>query len=140
MEWSKAALVWVLRGWRGDAMSSGFNSAVILGRRIATPERIQTKSGSVMLKATLEVSTYRRSADGSGEEQTTKLPVTLFGKLATTFEQYVEVGPTARIGSLPQLRGRFKPSNDPGRVSQEILTHRSIIWANLRNSLFERSK
>jgi single-stranded DNA-binding protein len=85
----------------GVAMSSGFNQAIVMGRLVAPPERIQTKSGSLMLKATLEVSTYRRGADGAGDEQTTRVPAILFSKIAKTLEKYVEVG------HLVQLVGRL---------------------------------
>jgi single-stranded DNA-binding protein len=82
-------------------MSAGFNQVVIMGRLIAPPERIATKSGSVMIKVTLEVATFRRGTDGINQEQITKVPATLFGKLAETFEAYVEPG------HLVQLAGRL---------------------------------
>jgi single-stranded DNA-binding protein len=90
-------------------MSSGFNQAIVMGRLIAPAESIPTKSGSIMLKATLEVSTFRRGADGTNEEQITKLPVTIFGKLATTFAQYVD------IGHLVQVVGRLDGYERPGK-------------------------
>jgi single-stranded DNA-binding protein len=85
----------------GVGMSAGFNQVVTMGRLIAPPERISTKSGSLMIKATLEFSSYRRGADGVNEEQVTRLAATLFGKLAETFEKYVE------LGHLVQLVGRL---------------------------------
>jgi single-stranded DNA-binding protein len=90
-------------------MSSGFNQAIVMGRLSAPAESIPTKSGSIMLKATLEVSTFRHVADGANEEQVTKLPVTIFGKLASTFAQYVDVG------HLVQVVGRLDGYERPGK-------------------------
>jgi single-stranded DNA-binding protein len=87
--------------------ASGFNQVIVLGRLVSAPEQIQTKSGSLMIKATLEVSTYRRNADGQGEEIVTRIPAVMFGKLAENFERFVE------IGHLAQLIGKLDVMSEP---------------------------
>jgi single-stranded DNA-binding protein len=89
-------------------MSAGLNQAIVMGKLLAAPEHISTKTGSVMLKATLEVSTHRRNADGKNEEQTSRVPITLFGKTATIFEQYVSPGDLVQV--LGRLDGFERPA------------------------------
>jgi single-stranded DNA-binding protein len=132
----------------GHVMSAGFNQAIVLGRLVANPERIATKSGSVMLKAIIEVSTYRRSADGKGEEQTTKVPCTLFGKQAETFEKYVEIGHFVQL--VGRLDGYERKSQTTGEkwltpsfvVEQLILlpNGRTTSFAALRNAAVSKSQ
>jgi len=97
-------------------MSAGFNQAIILGKLVEAPETIPTKSGALMLKAVLEVTTYRRGADGSGEEQATRVPATLFGKSAELFQTYVEPG------HLVQLVGRLEGYERKSRSGDSWLT------------------
>ena len=97
-------------------MSTGFNQVIVLGRLTAEPERIATKSGSVMLKATLEVITYRRGTDGKGEEIQARVPATLFGKLAEMFESYVAPG------QLVQVIGRLDAFEKQGKDGKAWLT------------------
>jgi single-stranded DNA-binding protein len=96
--------------------AAGYNSTVVLGRLISPPERINTRSGAVMIKATLEVTTYRRGSDGQGEEQTTRVPATLFGKTAELFETYVEPG------HLVQLVGRLDGYERKSKTGDPWLT------------------
>jgi single stranded DNA-binding protein len=102
-------------------MSAGFNQAIILGRLTASPEHIQTKSGSLMIKAILEVSTYRRSAEGQGEEQVTRIPCTIFGKTAETFERYVQIGDSC------QLAGRLDGFERKGTTGQKWVTINFVV-------------
>jgi single-strand DNA-binding protein len=73
-------------------MSTGFNQSVLLGRLVAEPEQLKTKSGSLFIKATIAVSVYRKGQDGSGEEHTSFIPATMFGKTAELFLKYVGKG------------------------------------------------
>jgi len=113
--------------------ASGFNQAIIMGRLITPPDRIATKSGSAMMRATLEVTTVRRGSNGTYEEQVTRVPATLFGKTAETFEKYVEPG------HLVQLVGRLdgferKSSNGATWLTTNFVVEQLILLPNVKRA------
>jgi single-strand DNA-binding protein len=71
---------------------SGYNSAVILGRLTGPPEQLTTKAGRLFLKATVAASVYQKKGDGTSEERTSFVPVTIFGRTAETFLKFVHKG------------------------------------------------
>jgi single-strand DNA-binding protein len=73
-------------------MSAGYNNVVLLGRLVAPPDQLKTKAGKLFIKATIAASVYRKAADGTGEEHTSFLPATMFGKTAELFLKYVQKG------------------------------------------------
>jgi single-strand DNA-binding protein len=73
-------------------MSAGFNQSTLLGRLWAPPEELKTKGGKLFIKATISVSVHRKNSDGIGEEHTSFVPATMFGKTAELFLKYVEKG------------------------------------------------
>jgi single-strand DNA-binding protein len=77
-------------------MSTGFNHATLLGRLCAPPEEFKTKAGKVFIKATIAVSVHRRN-EGIGEEHTSYIPATAFGKTAELFLKYVQKGDMVRL-------------------------------------------
>src|SRR5690349_23957387 len=79
---------------------SGFNQAILLGRLETQPEVLTSKSGKAY-KAVISVTTYRKNAEGSGEEFRTNVPVTLFGRQAEVFQKRV------RPGDMIHLTGRL---------------------------------
>jgi single-stranded DNA-binding protein len=42
---------------------SGFNQVILLGRLVAPPEELKTKSGKLFLRAVIATNVYSRSAD-----------------------------------------------------------------------------
>jgi single-strand DNA-binding protein len=80
---------------------SGFNQAILLGRLVSPPEQLKTKNGKLFLRAVIVTDVYSRSADGSSEERTSFVPVTIFGKPAEVFLKY------AGKGDLVHLVGRL---------------------------------
>ena len=82
-------------------MTSGYNCATIHGRFVGTPEEGKTKSGDLYLRATISLSTYRRTSAGQGEEVNTLVLVQILGKTAELFAKYV------KKGQLVYLAGRL---------------------------------
>jgi single-strand DNA-binding protein len=64
----------------------------LLGRLCAPPEELKTKNGKWFIKATIAVSIHRKTTEGIGEEHTSFLPATMFGKTAELFLKYVQKG------------------------------------------------
>jgi single-strand DNA-binding protein len=77
---------------RGGIVSAGYNQTVLLGRLCSPPEKLKTKGGKLFIKAVIAVSVHRKSADGIGEEHTSFIPATMFGKTAELFRKYVAKG------------------------------------------------
>jgi single-stranded DNA-binding protein len=102
-------------------MGAGLNLVVLLGRRLGAIETIATKTGSRMIKAVIEATSYRRGADGAGEEVKTNVPATLFGKTAELFESYVEPG------HLVQLIGRLDGFEKKGKDGASWLTLSFVV-------------
>ncbi len=63
-------------------MGAGFNQAVILGRLAASAEMLTSKSGKQYVQATIAVTVYWQVEDGKGEERTSFITVTIFGRQA----------------------------------------------------------
>jgi len=82
-------------------MSAGYNQATLLGRLCAAPEELKTKNGKLFIKATIAVSVHRKNPDGIGEEHTSFVPTTIFGKTAELFLKYV------KKGDMVHLAGRL---------------------------------
>jgi single-strand DNA-binding protein len=80
---------------------SGFNQATLLGRLVAPPEELTTKSGKLFIKATIAASVYQKNSDGTSEERTNFVPVTVFGRTAEVFLKHVYKGDMVHlVGSL----------------------------------------
>jgi single-strand DNA-binding protein len=73
-------------------MSSGFNQAILLGRLAAPPEELKSKSGKSYVRAVVAVTVYQKSSEGIGEERTSFIPVTIFGRQGEIFSKYVQKG------------------------------------------------
>jgi single-strand DNA-binding protein len=71
---------------------SGFNLVVVLGRLASPPEQLTSKSGKAYLKAVVAVTVYSKTNEGVGEERTSFIPVTIFGRTAEVFRDYVQKG------------------------------------------------
>ena len=71
---------------------SGYNSAAILGRLVGPPEELMTKNGKLFIKAVIAASVHQKNGDGVSEERTSFVPVTIFGRTAEIFGQYVQKG------------------------------------------------
>ena len=79
-------------------MSAGYNQATLLGRLCAPPEELQTRNGKLFIKATIAVSVQRKNAEGIGEEHTSFVPTTMFGKTAELFLKYVQKSDMVHLG------------------------------------------
>ena len=80
------------------------NQAILLGRLAAPPEELKTKSGKPFLKAVIVTNVYQRSAEGVSGERTSLVPVTIFGRTAEVFRDFVQKGDTVRlVGGLDSL-------------------------------------
>jgi single-strand DNA-binding protein len=102
-------------------MSSGYNSAVLLGRLVHEPEQLKTKSGKVFLKATIVTNVYSKSAEGVSEERVSYIPATIFGKPAEVFLKYV------RPGDMIHLIGRLDSREYKSDSGQKRLTLGLIV-------------
>jgi single-strand DNA-binding protein len=71
---------------------SGYNNSVILGRLTGPPEQFTTKNGKLFLKAVIATSVYQKNSDGTSEERTNFVPVTIFGRTAEVFLEHVHKG------------------------------------------------
>jgi single-stranded DNA-binding protein len=110
-------------------MRSEYNPVVVIGRLISPVDKIGTEPGALVLKATFEVSTYSRGINGTNEEQVTRVPATLFGKVAETFESYVEIGHLVQlIGRLDGYERKSK-SGDP-RLTLNFVLEQLIFLPN----------
>jgi single-stranded DNA-binding protein len=115
-------------------MRSGYNPVVVMGRLISPLEKISTRPGALVLKATFEVSTYRRGVNGTNEEQATGVPATLFGKVAETSESYVEIGHLVQlIGCLDGYERKSK-SGDPWLTLNFVVEQLILLPNRQRNS------
>jgi single-strand DNA-binding protein len=83
---------------------SGVNVGFLLGRLCARPEELSTKNGKRFLKAIIATSIHQKNGDGVSEERTSFIPVTIFGRTAEIFGQYVQKG------DMVHLAGRLDSS------------------------------
>jgi single-strand DNA-binding protein len=102
-------------------MSRGFNQALLLGRLAAPPEQLQTKNGKLFLKATIAVSVAQKNAEGIGEERTSFVPVTIFGRQADVFLKYVHKG------DMVYLVGRLDSSEWKTQEGQKRLNLSFVV-------------
>jgi single-strand DNA-binding protein len=77
---------------KGQGIVNGFNQVILLGRLCAAPEQLQTKGGKLYVKATVAVTAHKKNSDGASEEQTSLIPVIIFGWQAEVFAKYVAKG------------------------------------------------
>jgi single-strand DNA-binding protein len=86
---------------KAGIMSAGFNQSILMGRLVAPPEKLTTKSGKPFLKAVIATSPYQKNSDGGSDERTSFVPVTIFGRAAEVFLEHV------RKGEMVHLIGRL---------------------------------
>jgi single-strand DNA-binding protein len=80
---------------------SGLNTAFLLGRLRVPPEELTTESGKLFLKAVIATFVHQKNSDGVSEERISFIPVTVFGRTAEIFRQYVHKGDMVHlVGSL----------------------------------------
>jgi len=101
-------------------MSAGFNQATLLGRLVAPPEELYTKAGKVFIKVTIAVSVRRRN-EGIGEEHTSYIPATAFGKTAELFLKYVQKG------EMVHLAGRLDSNEWKGEDGKKRLSLSFVV-------------
>jgi single-strand DNA-binding protein len=112
-------------------MSAGFNQCTLLGRLCAPPEELQTKSGKLFIKATIAVSVHRKNSDGIGEEHTSFVPATMFGKTAELFLKYVAKGDMVHLaGRLDS--NEWKTENGDKRLSLSFVVEQLNFLPNDR--------
>jgi single-strand DNA-binding protein len=114
-------------------MSAGFNHATLLGRLCALPEEFKTKAGKLFIKVTIAVSVHRKNSDGIGEEHTSFVPSTMFGKTAELFLKYVQKG------DMVHLAGRLDSNEWKGEDGKKRLSL-SFVVEQLNLLPNERSK
>ena len=115
-------------------MRFGYNPVVVMGRLISPVEKIGTKPGALMLKATFEVWTYRPESIERTKRKATRVPATLFGKVAETFESYVEIGHLVQlIGRLDGYERKSK-SGDPWLTLNFVVEQLILLPNGQRNS------
>jgi single-stranded DNA-binding protein len=78
---------------------TGTCSCFLLGTVCEPCELLTSKSGKPWLLLVIEVKTYRRSPEGGGQEEETRLPVAVFSKTAEIAHQYLKVGDPVAISA-----------------------------------------
>jgi single-strand DNA-binding protein len=112
-------------------MSAGFNQAILLGRLCALPEQLTAKSGKIFIKATIAVSVHRKNPNGIGEEHTSFVPVTMFGKTAELFLKYVGKGDMVHlVGRLDS--NEWKTQEGKARLSLSFVVEQLNFLPNER--------
>jgi single-strand DNA-binding protein len=112
-------------------MSAGFNQATLLGRLCAPPEELQTKAGKLFIKATIAVSVHRKNSDGIGEEHTSFITATMFGKTAELFLKYVQKGDMVHLaGRLDS--NEWKTQEGKARLSLSFVVEQLALLPNER--------
>ncbi len=110
---------------------SGFNEAIVLGRLVAEPEQPTSKGGKRFVKATIAVSSYRQNGDGKGEERTSFIPVTIFGRQAEVFLKYVQKGDMVHVvGRLDSKE--WKTESGEKRLSLSFVVEQLNLLPNER--------
>jgi single-strand DNA-binding protein len=110
---------------------SGFNQATLLGRLCAPPGEFQTKGGKLFIKATIAVSVHRKNSDGIGEEHTSFVPATMFGKTAELFLKYVQKGDMVHlVGRLDS--NEWKTDDGNKRLSLSFVVEQLNFLPNER--------
>jgi single-strand DNA-binding protein len=111
-------------------MSAGFNQATLLGRLVAPPEELYTKAGKVFIKATIAVSVHRKN-EGIGEEHTSYIPATAFGKTAELFLKYIQKGDMVHLaGRLDS--NEWKTDDGNRRLSLSFVVEQLNLLPNSR--------
>jgi single-strand DNA-binding protein len=97
-------------------MSSGFNQAILLGRPVAPPEELKSKSGKSYVRAVVAETVYSKTSEDVNEERTSFIPVTIFGRQAEVFSKYVQKG------DLVHLVGRLDSREWTAESGEKRLT------------------
>ncbi len=71
---------------------ANLNKVLLIGRLTRDPEILWTTKGTAVCKAGLAVNRTWRSQDGTKQEETCFVDITLFGKRGETFHQYMRKG------------------------------------------------
>jgi len=120
-------------------VSAGFNQATLLGRLCAPPEELKTKTGKLFIKATIAVSVHRKNPDGIGEERTSFVPATMFGKTAELFLKYVQKGDMVHLaGRLDS--NEWKTENGDKRLSLSFVVEQLNFLPNERAKAAPKTK
>jgi single-strand DNA-binding protein len=114
-------------------MSSGFNQAIILGRLVAPPEELKTKSGKLFLRAAIATSVYQKNAEGVSEERVSLVPVTIFGRQAEVFCQYVQKGDMIHLVGRQDSR-EYKTESGEKRLSLGFVVEQLHLLPNERKN------
>jgi single-strand DNA-binding protein len=110
---------------------SGFNQATLLDRLCAPTEELQTRKGTLFIKATIAISVYRKNPDGQNEEHTSFIPVTMFGKTAELFLKYVQKGDMVHlVGRLDS--NEWKTDDGHKRLSLSFIVEQLNLLPNDR--------
>ncbi len=99
------------------------NTVQIMGRLAATPDSLETQSGTLVVKLLVGVDRYKRDQDG--EVKTDWLPVTVLGEQGA--ECVRRLGRDSVVSVVGRLQSRENTSND-GRVfhNLEVLAQQVI--------------
>jgi single-strand DNA-binding protein len=112
---------------------SGFNQAVLLGRLAAEPEQLKTKSGKPFLRAVIVTNVFSKSAEGVSEERVSSIPVTIFGRTAEVFGQYVQKGDIVHlIGRLDSRE--YKTESGEKRLTLGLIVEQLHLLPNERRN------
>jgi single-stranded DNA-binding protein len=71
---------------------TGSNTTLLLGVVAEPLEELTTKTGKPWIKLVLEISTWRRTSESGGQDETTLVPVNCFSKVAEIVREYLKAG------------------------------------------------
>src|ERR1700739_1112731 len=108
---------------------SSFNQAIILGRLVAPPEELTSRTGKLFIKVVIATSIHQKNADGGTEERTSFIPVTIFGRTAEIFCQYVQQGDMVHLcGRLDS--NQWATGSGEKRLSLSFICEHSHLLPN----------
>jgi single-strand DNA-binding protein len=98
---------------------------------VAPPEQLTTKSGKLFCKAVIATSVHQKNGDGASEERTSFIPVTIFGRTAEIFCQYVQKGDVVHlIGRLDS--NEYTTNSGDNRLSLSCVAESLQLLPNNR--------
>jgi single-strand DNA-binding protein len=112
---------------------SGFNQAVLLGRLAAPPEELKTKSGKLFLRAIIATNVYQKSAEGVNEERTSFVPITIFGRTAEVFRDFVQKGDMVHLVGRLDSR-EYKTDAGEKRLTLGLIVEQLHLLPNERKN------
>jgi single-strand DNA-binding protein len=118
---------------------SGFNQAVLLGRLVAPPEELKTKSGKLFLRAVIATTVYSKSAEGVNEERTSFVPITIFGRTAEVFRDFVQKGDMVHVTGRLDSR-EYKTDAGEKKLSLGFVAEQLHLLPNERKNAASRAE